>query len=71
MAELHDGRILVVEYKGEAYATNDDSREKAQVGARWEGSSNGRCLFVMAVKRDDQGRNVAQQLRHKLDSTQG
>ena len=71
VAELHDGRILVVEYKGEAYATNDDSREKAQVGARWEGSSNGRCLFLMAVKRDDQGRNVAQQLRHKLDSTQG
>ena len=28
VAELADGRVLVVEYKGEPYKTNDDSREK-------------------------------------------
>ena len=32
VADLHDGRILVVEYKGEAYKTNDDSKEKRQIG---------------------------------------
>ncbi|KAF7964139.1 hypothetical protein AWV80_02040 [Cupriavidus sp. UYMU48A] len=46
VAELEDGRILVVEYKGEPYKTNDDSREKLQVGYQWEHSSGGRCLFV-------------------------
>ncbi|MBI6856235.1 DEAD/DEAH box helicase family protein, partial [Pseudomonas cichorii] len=29
VAELEDGRILVVEYKGELYKTNDDSKEKS------------------------------------------
>jgi len=28
VCELNDGRMLVVEYKGEAYATNDDSAKK-------------------------------------------
>ena len=27
IVELNDGRMLVVEYKGDAYATNDDSKE--------------------------------------------
>src|SRR5690606_8175827 len=36
VAELTDGRLLVVEYKGDAYATNDDSRDKKQVGFQWE-----------------------------------
>ncbi len=32
VAELKDGRVLVVEYKGEPYETNDDSKEKMQGG---------------------------------------
>ena len=28
VAELTDGRLLVVEHKGKIYATNDDSKEK-------------------------------------------
>jgi type III restriction enzyme len=32
VAELTDGRILVVEHKGKVYATNDDSKEKCNVG---------------------------------------
>ncbi len=36
VAELNDGRMLVVEHKGEVYATNDDSKEKCNVGALWE-----------------------------------
>ena len=61
-----DGRVLVVEYKGEPYKTNDDSREKRQAGEQWERSSGGRCLFLFAVERDEQGREVAGQLAAKL-----
>jgi type III restriction enzyme len=66
VAELDDGRVLVVEYKGEPYKTNDDSREKRQVGEQWETSSGGRCLFLFAVETDDEGRNVAQQIKQKI-----
>ena len=66
VAELTDGRLLAVEYKGEPYKTNDDSREKQQVGHQWEQSSDGRCLFLFAVERDAQGRDVFQQVADKL-----
>lgn len=69
VAELVDGRVLVVEYKGKPYETNDDSREKRQIGEQWEKSSNGRCLFLFAVKQDEDGRSVHQQLADKLTST--
>lgn len=65
VAELTDGRVLVVEYKGDAYATNDDSREKKQVGHQWEQSSGGRCLFLFAVA-DDNGRAVGKQIADKI-----
>lgn len=66
VAELDDGRVLAVEYKGEPYKTNDDSREKSQVGHQWEKSSGGHCLFLMAVAKDEHGRDVMQQIMHKL-----
>jgi type III restriction enzyme len=66
VAELTDGRVLAVEYKGEPYKTNDDSREKQQVGHQWEQSSGGRCLFLFAVAQDDHGRDVFKQLADKL-----
>ncbi len=50
VAELHDGRLLVVEYKGEPYATNDDSAEKRAIGQAWASASGGRALFLMAEK---------------------
>lgn len=62
VAELNDGRIMVIEYKGDAYVSNDDSREKRQVGEAWASSSNGKCLFLMAVEADADGRNVYQQI---------
>jgi type III restriction enzyme len=62
VCELTDGRVLVVEYKGEPYKTNDDSREKSQIGHQWQQSSGGRCLFLFAVQQDDQGRGVVQQI---------
>jgi type III restriction enzyme len=68
VAELSDGRILVVEYKGEVYATNDDSREKIQVGSQWEKSSEGRCLFLFALALDEKGRKVSQHIQDKISS---
>ena len=49
VAELTDGRILVVEHKGKVYATNDDSKEKCNVGDLWEEKSDGKALFLMTV----------------------
>lgn len=67
VCELADQRLLVVEYKGEPYKTNDDSREKEQVGHQWEKTSGGRCLFLMVVEQDDQGRDVARQIADKIE----
>lgn len=62
VAELEDGRLFVIEYKGEIYKTTDDSRIKNAVGQRWARESGGRCLFLMAVETDNEGRNVDQQI---------
>ncbi|HBI46008.1 MAG TPA: hypothetical protein DDY78_24600 [Planctomycetales bacterium] len=47
VAKLRDGRILVVEYKGDVYWSNDDSKEKRALGELYAERSGGRCLFVM------------------------
>ncbi len=62
VAKLVDGRVLVVEYKGEALATNDDSKEKRRVGEIWAQASGGRGLFLFAEKKDAEDRNLAQQI---------
>lgn len=62
IVELVDGRILVIEYKGEAYKTNDDSAEKRAVGELWAKNSDGKCLFLMAVKKDEHGQGIRQQI---------
>lgn len=65
---LNDGRILVIEYKGEPYKTNDDSKEKKNLGELWAEKSNGKCLFLTAVK-DDNGVDVKGQIEriiHKI-----
>lgn len=45
ICQLHDGRIMVVEYKGKHLW--ELAEEKRAVGAVWESRSQGRCLFVM------------------------
>jgi type III restriction enzyme len=49
VAELTDGRILVLEHKGKVYATNDDSKEKCNVADLWEQKSGGKAIFLMTV----------------------
>ena len=53
VAELMDGRQLVVEYKGEAYKTNYDSKVKNNVGLKAEEANKGILLFLMAVVNED------------------
>lgn len=65
VAELTDGRILVVEHKGEIYVTNDDSKEKGNIGALWEEKSGGNALFLMTVV--EKGRpELSEQIAQKL-----
>jgi type III restriction enzyme len=64
VAELNDGRVLVVEYKG-AHLLGDDTREKEQIGRQWAASSGGKCLFLIAVANDN-GRDVATQIADKI-----
>lgn len=64
IAELGDGRILIVEYKGEIYI--DASQEKKNVGELWEERSNGKGVFLFAVDQDNKGRGVYRQLSDKI-----
>lgn len=61
----HDGRLLVVEYKGKHLVDNEDSREKRLVGEQWERSSGGRYLFLMATI-DDHRPTLPRQLAAKI-----
>ncbi|GAA6187025.1 DEAD/DEAH box helicase family protein [Litorivita sp. NS0012-18] len=47
---LTDGRILVVEYKGEHLYEGE--AVKRQIGTVWADASNGNCLFCMPTARD-------------------
>ncbi len=67
VCQLNDGRMLVVEYKGDAYVSNDDSAEKRVIGNKWAELSEGKCLFIMAVEQDSQGRDVRQQIMDLME----
>lgn len=47
IAEIGEGRWLVVEYKGKDRWSDDDSREKRRLGELWAQRSGGTCEFVM------------------------
>ena len=49
---LTDGRILVVEYKGEDRFDNPDSIMKRRIGELWAEASGGHCLFAMPTRGD-------------------
>jgi type III restriction enzyme len=66
VAELEDGRLLVVEYKGGLTAQTTDTAEKRLIGEKWEEKSAGRGLFLIAEKRDQIGRGVYEQLQAKI-----
>jgi type III restriction enzyme len=66
VAQLTDGRLLVIEYKGE-HLKGDDSKEKELLGQVWAEQSG--HLFLMAWKKDDQGRDVYQQINNVIKGT--
>jgi type III restriction enzyme len=66
VAELVDGRVLVVEHKGEIYATNDDSKEKCNIGALWEEKSYGKALFLMTVVEKGK-KSLFEQIASKIE----
>lgn len=47
VAMLHDGRILLVEYKGGHLLSSDDTKEKRNIGELWAEKSHGRGLFLL------------------------
>jgi type III restriction enzyme len=60
VCELTDGRILVVEYKGAHL--DEYEKEKHNVGELWAEKSQGKALFLWAVKQDAHNRDVYRQL---------
>jgi type III restriction enzyme len=54
-----------VEYKGEHLRTNQDTKHKMTIGKLWEKVSDGKGLFLLALK-DDDGVNMRDQLADKL-----
>jgi type III restriction enzyme len=67
VAELLDGRFLVVEHKGKVYATNDDSKEKCNIGALWEEKSAGKALFLMTVIEKGK-QSLVEQIAAKIEA---
>lgn len=64
IAKLKDGRIFVVEYKGDGYVSNDDSRDKRNIGDVWEKAGGGLFLMVEKMKH---GLDMRAQLKTKLE----
>ena len=58
------GEILVVEYKGAHL--EEFEREKRNIGELWEEKSQGKAIFLWAVKQDDHNRDVYRQLEAKV-----
>lgn len=61
VCELSDGRLFVVEYKGEHLRSVPREIEKEQVGRLWAEHSNGRCRFAFVYKMEA-GMNTSRQL---------
>lgn len=60
VAKLTDGRLFVVEYKGADRATNEDTRNKTQIGACWARASG---HVYATVEKAKHGAGMAEQMR--------
>ena len=63
IAELNDGRIAVIEYKGEHLKNNPKELEKKAIGELWASRSEGKFLFIWATK--DNVNNLREKLISK------
>jgi type III restriction enzyme len=66
VAELVNGSIFVLEYKGSHLDTADDARVKNAIGKQWAKDSQGKRLFLMAKKQDEFGRSLEEQINQIL-----
>ena len=62
VALLEDGRIFVLEYKGEYLITADDAKEKINISQLWADKSVSKGVFLMAQERDEEGRSLKDQI---------
>jgi type III restriction enzyme len=69
VAELNDGRTMVIEYKGALLAGGgvDDTNEKRAIGELWERKGGGKTLFVV-VEKQLGDRDMRGQLMDKVDA---
>ena len=67
VAKLTDGRIFVVEYKGERDADSAETEERRAVGELWERSGGG--LFLM-VEKEKEGLDIRGQLAAQLAASE-
>lgn len=65
IAKLKDGRVIVIEYKGEHLLEKSDTKHKELVGALWESQSNGQGLFLMA-QQEKEGISLQEQIINKI-----
>ncbi|MBU6466925.1 MAG: type III restriction endonuclease subunit R, partial [Burkholderiales bacterium] len=61
VAELVDGRVALLEFKGAHLVSDPYEIEKSQVGALWARTSGGRAVFGWLTMAQG-GKNLAQQL---------
>lgn len=66
VVQLSDGRVLVVEYKGAGFLTNEDTKEKRTIGEVWAAASGGKCLFALVTDAQSAGKSMAEQLRASI-----
>ncbi|CAG1021511.1 hypothetical protein MTYM_01048 [Methylococcales bacterium] len=66
VAELHDGRIFVIEYKGAHLADTADTHEKRNIGQLWAEKNGGKGVFLMAEKKNAEGQDLMQQFTTAL-----
>ena len=62
VVHLKDGRMAVVEYKGEHLRGFVPEIEKRAVGRLWAAKSAGRCVFDFVFKNGDHGESLSAQL---------
>ena len=62
IAELKDGRVFVIEYKGAHLADTQDTKEKQNIGELWAAKSGGKGIFLMAEKQNAIGQSTRDQL---------
>jgi type III restriction enzyme len=67
VAQMNDGRSLVVEYKGAHLADGLDTAEKRTIGQLWEKKSGGKGLFIV-VEKTVEGKDMRAQMIDKISA---